>query len=128
MTEFVATFCSELRQRSIDRAKENAASAGVYARVADELEQGYREFLQQEMTIEEAARESGYNREVLRKMRKSGVWSGRRVDLPTKPRRQPRRTDAPESAGARGRRRGLTLAQEITGRDVGAIANSGGAR
>jgi len=126
--DFVRQFAGELRRRSVDREKEGAATAaGVYSRVADELEQEFQQYLQEEITIEEAARESGYNRDVLRRMRKDGVWSGRRADLPTKPRKAVRQA-APESASARGKRRGLTLAQEITAREVGGVANKGGAR
>lgn len=126
MTGFVQSFVEELRRRAEDRAREDAASAGVYARVATDLEAAFREWLAEEMPLDEAASESGYNRVVLRRLRAAGRWSGRRGDLPRRPRGAATAPAPDGTATVRGRRRGLSLAQEIVGREIERVSTTGG--
>lgn len=105
--DWLTLYVEELHERADDRKKEGAPSAEVYARVADELEARRRAALYSVPTPAEASAESGYSQEQLRKLRKSGAWSGQRYDLPRRP-----GAVVPEA-------RGLTLAQDIVRRRTG---------
>lgn len=100
-SDWVSEYVQELQHRADDRRAEGAPSADIYARVADELEAKRRAALYATPTMADAVEESGYSAEQLRKLRREGMWSGQRYDLPRRPGKR-----APES-------RGLTLAQEV---------------
>lgn len=105
-TDFVVGYISELRQRAEDRRAEGSSLAAVYERVANELEAARARFLNEEPPIEEAVRDSGYSEVQLRRLRREGKWSGRRADLPRRP-----RPSAPQPAGER-----PTLAEQVLAR------------
>lgn len=105
--DWLTLYVEELHTRAEDRRKEGAPSAEVYARVAEELEARRRAALYSVPTPAEAAAESGYSQEQLRKLKRSGAWSGQRYDLPRRP-----GTPVPEA-------RGLTLAQDVMRRRTG---------
>ena len=85
MADYVEVFIGELRERAADRELESSPTAGVYRRVAEELEAKRIAFLNAEPTLEEAMRESGYTDAALRRLKREGKWSGRRIDLPRRP-------------------------------------------
>lgn len=82
----------QLRGKAAEYQRDGVdVAARVYARLADELEEGWQQHGEEELSIAEAARESGYDESAIRKMRKSGrLPEGpnggiRRRDLPRKP-------------------------------------------
>jgi hypothetical protein len=99
--DWISEYLEELKQRVADRRLEESPAAGVYAHVVRELEERRDAALATLPTIPEAAAESGYSPEQLRKLRRDGVWSGQRHDLPRRPAKR-----LPES-------RRLTLSEEI---------------
>jgi hypothetical protein len=100
-TDWLTLYVEELRQRASDPLFGGSAEARAAAAIAEELDARRRAYLYATPTTAEAAQESGYSAEQLRKLRKQGLWSGQRYDLP----RRPGRT-VPEA-------RGLSLAQEV---------------
>lgn len=101
-SDWVTEYIEMLRQRAADRRAEGAPTADLYDRVASELEDRRRAHLYSTPTTADAALESGYSPEQLRKLKRDGHWSGQRYDLPRRPGAAPR----PET-------RGLTLADQI---------------
>lgn len=99
--DWVTEYIEELHSRAVDRRQEGAASADVYARVADELETKRRAALLTVPTTAEAVAESGYSEAQLRALKSSGKWSGKRFDLPRRP------------GAVVLEARGLTLAQDV---------------
>lgn len=87
--DFVEKFVTQLRERSQDALYKDSAEAKVAARIADELEAHRSAYLSAELPMAEAVQESGYTDVQLRKLKKEGKWSGRRVDLPRRPRPVP---------------------------------------
>lgn len=83
--DFVETFVTQLRDRAQDPLFGGSPEAKVAARIADELEALRRAHLEEVIPMAVAVRESGYTDVQLRRLKKEGKWSGRRVDLPRRP-------------------------------------------
>lgn len=99
--DWLTVYVEELRGRASDPLFGGSAEARAAAAIAEELETRRRAELYSTPSTAEAVAESGYSEVQLRKLRKSGAWSGQRYDLPRRP-----GTVVPEA-------RGLTLAQEV---------------
>ena len=109
--DFVEQFVTQLRERSQDPLYRDSAEAKIASRIADELEARRMEHLTAEMPIAEAARESGYTDVQLRRLKKEGKWSGRRADLPRRP-----RPSAPQRVAERQSLAERVIAQRTGGR------------
>jgi hypothetical protein len=81
LERFVTAYVEELRRRADDRRQEASASAGVYDRVAVELEERMRAYLDEELTAQQAAQESGYSEAQMHKLKREGLVL-RRGNLP----------------------------------------------
>jgi hypothetical protein len=103
---FVAAFVGRVRARaSTLRAYGAVEAATACEAVADELEQQFRSWWQAEMTVVEAAKESGYSPDRLRELVHEGRIPDRREAGSTgaiRVRRSdlPRRPNRPDSSGA----------------------------
>jgi hypothetical protein len=99
--EFIDGFVAKVRAKSADLAKYGAEGhAQLCAQIASELESEFHEYWLTELPITEAAKESGYSEDRLRKMvrdnvlphRKGGGTKGHlfiaRKDLPKRPQAQ----------------------------------------
>lgn len=84
--DFVQQFVTQLRDRAQDPLFGDSAEAKVAARIADELEAIRLAYLSAELPMADAVKESGYTDVQLRKLKKEGKWSGKRIDLPRRPR------------------------------------------
>ena len=92
---FVEKFAARLRSEAERLQHYHAAElGGALAQVADDLEAAYRRWALEELTVSDAARESGYSEERLRELVRSGriprangggTIRVRRRDLPRKP-------------------------------------------
>ena len=99
--DWLTMYVEELRTRAHDPLFGGSAEARAAAAIAEELETRRRAFFNATPTIAEAAAESGYSPEQLRKLKSEGKWSGQRIDMPRRPGRL-----APEAQG-------LTLAGQV---------------
>lgn len=83
---WVLTFVKELRERAETlRRYGDERFATITEQHAAEIEQHAAAYDDEELTIQDAARESGYTDANLRRLKKLGQWSGRRRDLPRRP-------------------------------------------
>lgn len=89
---FVERFITTLRDRAADRRSEGSPAAALYTRVADELEAEWKQHQLEELPTAVAMVESGYTVQALRKLRREGLWSGKREDLPRRPGKRQRPT------------------------------------
>lgn len=83
--DFVLEFIDELRRRATDSIFGGSAEARVCARIANELEAKRAAYLEEEVSIAEAAEITGYDASSLRRWRAQGTISLCRRDLPRKP-------------------------------------------
>lgn len=85
---FVATYVRELRDRGgAAHVNEDGKASAFYMVLASELEARLATYVNEELTYAQAATESGYSEDSLRKLVAAGQWSKRRRDLPRRPRR-----------------------------------------
>jgi hypothetical protein len=90
--DFIDRKITEWRARASEYDRDGAvAQARVYSRLADELEEAMRAWLNEELSVPAAAEYSGYDESAIRKMRSDGRVPAsadgriRRKDLPKKP-------------------------------------------
>lgn len=83
--DLVGDFIAELRRRASDAVFGGSAEARVCARLADELEARRAAYLDEELTVVEAAEITGYDESSLRRWRAAGTITLCRRDLPRKP-------------------------------------------
>ena len=84
-TDFVTAFIDHPRARLADPLVRHSDAARTLAAQLDLLESEYQEHLDEKLTAREAALESGYSEDNIRLLRRRGVISERRRDLPRKP-------------------------------------------
>jgi hypothetical protein len=122
--EFMAAQVAWLRARAEDRERYCEATAGIWARLADELERAYADWLNEPVTLAQAAELSGYTVTSLWRWVRNGVIPRvgkhgnallvRLGDVPRKPR-----------FGVQRLRQKGTKAR-VSGPDLAAIALRGG--
>ena len=76
----------ELRRRASELERHGGTAgvelAGVYNKLAAEIEQLHAAWEDEQLTNAQGALESGFTADRLRQMRNGGLWSGMRKDLP----------------------------------------------
>ncbi len=106
---FVEDFIKELRQRANDTVFGASAEARVCALLADELQKKHDAYLNEQLSVAEAAEISGYDESSLRRWRAAGTITLCRRDIPRKPghgvQREPRKVDVSQ--------RHLSIADEV---------------
>jgi hypothetical protein len=83
--DFVREFAARVRQRAADPIIGASAEARVMTQLAEQLEREYEAFLDEKVSSGQAANESGYSRQQIALLRRTGIISQRRGDLPRKP-------------------------------------------
>lgn len=99
MEHWADVFVRELRERAELMARHgDERGAQMCTLHASEIEARRQTYEDEELTPAAAVEESGYTASNLRRLRKDGLWTGRRRDLPKRPGATPilRDTSAPE--------------------------------
>jgi hypothetical protein len=83
--DFVQQFVADLRAHAADPYLGGSAEGRLLATIADRLERAYEAHQAAIVKPTQAAAESGYSRQQIHLLRRKGVISDRRGDLPRKP-------------------------------------------
>lgn len=83
--DFVSGFAETIRARISDPLVAGSSEARAVAALLDEMEEAYAAFLDERLTPQQAAAESGFSDRHIRLLRAQGVISDRRRDLPRRP-------------------------------------------
>lgn len=85
MPDFVLAFIERQRARLADPLISHSNEARSLGAQLDQLEAEYELHMEAMLTAREAAEESGYSEDNIRLLRRRGIISDRRRDLPRKP-------------------------------------------
>jgi hypothetical protein len=91
-----------------------ATMAELHAR---EIEQERQAWEDEEISNEEGAALSGYHPDMLRRLRKEGKWTGKRKDLPRRPRTTP---SGPQILDPERAKKSGSIAERVLSRQAGA--------
>lgn len=117
MPDFVLAFIERQRARLADPLIAHSNEARSLGAQLDQLEAEYELHMEAALSARDAAAESGYSEDNIRLLRRRGIISDRRRDLPRKPGHgvEPRRPQAAPDRSAAGVR---SIADRVMGRSA----------